>query len=585
MRIRKRFYAVTLLAAAGIAAPAQAQVTGSNITSPPDPHFVLYEIGAAHPATIDVAGTTVGSGNVDVQCVTGSRYVVVASDVPVAPNGTFAVSDAPLAALADAHEPQQPGRTCRLLALPAGTTPPDLAPFSGPRLGVSKLSWERISGAGANDGLLYDYNVYAAGLGFAVEARSFGDCATRTGFIQEPNWFETAGYSLYCNGYPAERIYQDPFYGLEIDGEPAYAPGWLGDGRLGGAGPRSPGFPELKVDPVRFSAANGDLTVAETNPLAKCAPDNRYPPTGDGCTSLTRVPVQLKRTTEITHDTQVIRVVDRWSSTDGRPHRLDLSLGQAVCLANAFSGCSDEIQYRFPGETAYALHDDDDATAATGSVAGPFAPLKPILARGADAARGGAAIIPAQRSEGASFTNSNQFGLEYKARTIPANGELMLVHTYVTTRSGDEIEAFAADVAATMQPVPETPVPSAPGGSRSGDQGAPHTAAAPRLVRNGRARVRRAGRTFIVTTGDRVRCAAGCVVSVRTSAGGRSVGSSRLQIAAGRSAAVRVRLNARGARQLRRHGRLRLTVAVSARSGSGAPVTRRRSVTVRTGTS
>jgi hypothetical protein len=100
MRIRKRFYAVTLLAAAGIAAPAQAQVTGSNITSPPDPHFVLYEIGAAHPATIDVAGTTVGSGNVDVQCVTGSRYVVVASDVPVAPNGTFAVSDAPLAALA-----------------------------------------------------------------------------------------------------------------------------------------------------------------------------------------------------------------------------------------------------------------------------------------------------------------------------------------------------------------------------------------------------------------------------------------------------------------------------------------------------
>ncbi len=193
---------------------------------------------------------------------------------------------------------------------------------------------------------------------------------------------------------------------------------------------------------------------------------------------------------------------------------------------------------------------------------------------------GGGAIVPEQRADRARFLGDDAFVLEYDALTIPAGGELVLTHHYVTSSDAAEVEPLAAALIAGLpQPAP------ASGGAAATGSTAVSPPAGPRLVRNGRARVRRAGRTFIVTTGDRVRCAAGCAVLVRASARGRSVGSSRLQIAAGRSAAIRVRLNARGARQLRRHGRLRLTVAVSARSAGGAPVTQRRSVTVRTGTS
>ena len=578
-RTRKGFFAVTLLAAAGVAAPAQAQVTGTQITTPADPSHVLFYTSG--PRTLAVSGTATGSGAIDLVCVRGTvlhRLGGTAENVPVAADGTFSVPNASLDEPAERQNPEEPGRTCRLHAVPTGTTPADLRPYRGPVLHITKFSLLQVSGTGGqNDGLPTGYYLYAAGHGRAIESGAFGACGI--GSLSESfATFEPLAWGIECSGSPTDRA-QGGKAAVQIDGEPAYPPASV-DGGVGGAGVQgNTGFPRFEIPDVQFDKETGAVAVAETSALAKCAPDNAYPVTIVGCHHFEDVPVKVTRTTAVAADRRHTTVVDRWSSTDGLPHRLDLRLYQAACLSVG-DDCSDQIEYRFPGESAYARHDANDATPRTGVVPGPFEARQPIFTREAtEALRGGGAIVPEQRADRARFLDDDEFVLEYDALTIPAGGELKLIHHYVTSSDAAEVEPLtAALIAGLPQPTPAS----------GGEAAAASTAvspAGPRLVRNGRARVRRAGRTFVVTTGDRVRCAAGCAVLVRTSSGGRSVGSSRLQIAAGRSAAVRVRLNARGARQLRRHGRLRLTVAVSARSGSGAPVTRRRSVTVRTGTS
>ena len=580
MRIRKWFPAVTLLAAAGIAAPAQAQVTGTQITTPADPSHVLFYTSG--PRTLAVSGTATGSGAVDLVCVRGPEQFRLggsAENVPVAADGTFSVANASLEQPADRLNPEQPARTCRLHAVPAGTAPANLRSYRGPVLHITKFSLLQVSGTGGqNDGLPAGFYLYAAGYGRAIETGAFGACGIGS-LVESVATFEPLSWGVDCSGSPTDRpAALRP--AIEIDGEPAYPPASL-EGGVAGAGVQgNTGFPRFEIPDVQFDKETGAVAVKETSALAKCAPDNAYPVTIPGCHHFEGVPVQVTRTTAVAADRRHTTVVDRWSSTDGRPHRLDLRLFQAACLSIG-DDCSEQVTYRFPGESTYSRHDANDATPRTAVVPGPFEARQPIFTRDAtDALRGGGAIVPEQRADRARFLDGDEFVLEYDALTIPAGGELKLIHHYVTAADAGEVESLTVALIAGLP----QPAPASGSGAATGST-AVSPPAGPRLLRNGRARVRRAGRSFIVTTGDRVRCAAGCAVLVRTSAGGRSVGSSRLQIAAGRSAAIRVRLNARGARQLRRNGRLRLTVAMSARSGSGAPVTQRRSVTVRTGTS
>src|SRR4051794_36139295 len=105
-----------------LAAPAQAAVTASTVSSPSDPHFVLVDFDQPRP-TIMVAGTATGSGSLDIVCQRGSDPYVLADGVPVAANGTFALADVPLNALPGTQTPTLPGVPCRLRAWPAGTTP------------------------------------------------------------------------------------------------------------------------------------------------------------------------------------------------------------------------------------------------------------------------------------------------------------------------------------------------------------------------------------------------------------------------------------------------------------------------------
>ncbi|HEX5622461.1 MAG TPA: hypothetical protein VFX51_28815 [Solirubrobacteraceae bacterium] len=543
-----------------IAAPAQAQITGSTITTPADPHFVLIDPDAPTP-TVSISGTATGSGSVDIVCL--RDYVgygdVFAGNVPVAADGTFAVADVPLISEYGVRVPTSQEGTCRLLAWPAGTTPANRDAFSGPRLAISKIGRVARPAGSANAGVVVDAYVVASGVGFSTLSRPFGYLGVNDAAILDPATFKTATSSFYGSGGLGFDQTQ-PRFALEIDGQAAYPPAVAASGIGSASTYANPGLDGVKIDVTRFSPTTGDMTVRETTRLIRCAPDNVYPPTADSCQSFTPAPVALVRTTEFSHGGQAIRVVDRWTSTDGRRHRLDLSLSESPCLGSGYD-CSASVAHRLPGEAAYSAR---PAGTSTGAV-GPGA----ILSRDAsDPARGGNAVILGQRADSIRFrrdTYNEVFVLDYRARTIPATGSLTMSHTYALTRSAGEIESLVA----ALTPAPPAAQPH-PGTTTQ-------PAAAPVVSRHGHVRVRRSGRTFLVRTRDWVQCAAGCTVSVR----GARVRSSSSTLAAGATARVTFTLNRRGVRALTRTGRLRVTVSIAAQAANGAPVTRVRHLTLR----
>jgi hypothetical protein len=542
----RRYYApLVLLALLAIAAPAQADITASTITTPKGPHFALSH---GTGTTVAVAGTAKGIGNVDIACVVGTSAQVLAHDVQVAGDGAFSALDVNLDPLTESAY-ADPGRTCRLLALPTGTTPEDLGRYRGPVLALSYFSPLPID-LGDSAGLPGNYRFVVAAADRSTEIWAFGACGLYTAVL-DPSTLEKTGDGHVCSGSPVDNP-ELPLTGLRIDGQPAYTPGGI-DNAPGGYGASGiPGTLPLALPSVEFDEQTGAAQVTERGQLTKCGPDVTYPPNQFSCAYLDSVPVQHERTTSVSAGDQVVRVVDHWSSTDGTAHRLDLILDHNAC-------CDDHnYEYRFPGESGFSHHD---------AVAGALPAGAPILIRDQDAGSPGQLILPLQAADHVRILPRRDFGLEYRARTIPAHGELTFTHYYVTTRSAAELDGAAAKLLASLSkpamPAPHgaTPVTPAP---------------LPQFARAGHLRVRRAGRTFRVTTRDRVTCPTACTVHVS----GRRVVDTDLHVAAGERAAVRFRLTHAGARKLRRAGRLRLRFTLAA-----PRVSAQRSLRIRTGRS
>jgi hypothetical protein len=533
-----------------VAAPAQADITSSVITTPKNPRFLLY---TARDTGIEVAGRATGIGNVDLVCVVGSSATVLAHDVQVGGDGKFWAPGTSLDPLIY-EDPYAPGTTCRLRAVPAGTKPDQLTHFRGPVLAISRYVRVPLD-SGPNAGKLAGYHLYAAGVDRDTDFGAFGAFGVN-GVALDPVTLEQPDGDGYDAGTPADAL-----AGLLIDGVTAYSSGAAASSPGGYGAGGLPGFAELPSPTVRFDDASGAVDVSERTPFMKCGPDVSYPPTQFTCTRFDAVPVQMQRTTSVLAGDQIVRVVDRWSSTDGHPHRLDLTLSHAAC-------CSYDHEYRFPGETSFNTHGGD-------VVIGPFPAGSPILARHAGGAGSGLVYLPLQSADGARFLNHDDFGLVYNNRTIPASGALEFTHYYLTTRSAGDLDAAAAKLVALATAKPPAPEPTPKPSPKPAPK--PSPVVRPAFTRAGHVRVHRSGRTFAVVTRDRVRCAAACTLAVH----GRRVVSRTRSVAAGRTAKVSFRLTRAAARRLVRHGRLRFSVRIAARIGAGAPVSAKRTLTLR----
>src|SRR6185312_11721413 len=100
--------------------------------------------------------------------------VKVKGNVPLNSNGSFSVAAADLNKLLDL--------TCQLRAVPAGTKPFDVTPFSGPVIGVGERGSSKISG-GPNNEKAYDYVLDAQQLTAAFDYASLGSCGLHNGFL------------------------------------------------------------------------------------------------------------------------------------------------------------------------------------------------------------------------------------------------------------------------------------------------------------------------------------------------------------------------------------------------------------------
>jgi hypothetical protein len=545
----RRYFLLPLLAFLAIATPAQADVTASTITAPTGPHYAI----SYGSATLDIAGRTTGVGNVDIVCITNETTSYLAHDVHVAGDGTFSLADVDIQGLIEPSDYAY-GTTCTLRALPADTTPADLGNFRGPLLALSRY------GEIIENGHRGDFTLWAAGTDRGTWVQSFGGCGADS-YLLDPVSLHASYDGFRCTGTPVDAPNLDqPFTGVKVDGAPAYSPGQA-SGSIGGYGAGgTPGAPFLSVLPVQFDEDTGAVAVTERDGFAKCGPDASYPPTQFSCTTFESVPVQLQRTTSVLAGSQIVRVVDHWTSTDHQAHDLDLALQIGVC-------CSSHETFRFPGETGFGRHDTNDATPETDKVDGPFGAGKPIFARDAGGAGAGMFVLPLQSADSARFTLQDTFALQYR-RTIPASGELTFTHYYVTTRTVGELDAEAAKLIASL-PKPVTPPAPPHGGS-----GPVITPPKPQFSRHGKLKLRRVGRTFRVTTRDRVVCA--CTVHVT----GRWVVPTDVKASLGRTNVVRFRLTRGGARKLRRAGHLHVRYVLAAPG-----VTKTRTVRLRTGTS
>jgi hypothetical protein len=294
------------------ASVAQAQVTASNITSPAETKF--FESRPKEEPTFTIAGTTVGSGNVDIRCYAGSSFVTFVKDVQVVDegeSGTFSEEyTLPI------NERITDG-TCTLRAVPTESEPhlnPD--PFTGPRLGLGEFytlaAGSKIYDFFGASGQLAGYGDYRS---FSAGGLYDGRAINSSTFASGPNLFygNDAYAALTANGQQHSDV--------QVDGVNAY--GSAAAESIEGSSEFS-GFPVLNVS-QNYDPSNGNLMIDEEEPLVKCEPDPTiYPPTSASCKSFASTGVELTRTIVQDHNGRQATISDTYESTDGLAHEVNL---------------------------------------------------------------------------------------------------------------------------------------------------------------------------------------------------------------------------------------------------------------------
>jgi len=402
-----------------VAAPAaRAAITGSQITTPSDPSFFIAEEDAASQ-TFAIAGTTSGGNpatdEIAIRCYFGTKYVKLAGPVPLHSDGSFAVL---LANLNDVLD-----QTCRVRAVPAGTTPTDLRPYSGPLIGVGEHATSVVKG-GPNNQKAYDYVFDAQQRTAAFDYASLGKCGVADGYLYDSTLANTT-ITFGCNAGLLDGESPSPTRSeLQIDGTNAYTPAVAFSIDVAGTG-----LPAVTTT-YAVNPATGDAVVHETDPLVKCA-SATYPPTASSCSSFVSTGVTDDRTITQDHDGHISWISDTFTSTDGKPHALDLLWDDSQRFWGP-SGNSTQLEYELPGQSAFAKHVPGDTVSLHG-VPGTIL-IRMSGAADGDMATGQGAIVYDRPATAVRFTRVTPLTSEltmHQAGSVPAGGSTRFRFAYV----------------------------------------------------------------------------------------------------------------------------------------------------------
>ena len=426
--------AVLVVGGLAVAPVAHAEISASQITTPADPSFFIAD-NAASGQTFAIAGTTTGSTSgdaVDIRCYTGpGSFIKVVSDVALNADGSFSVPNASLLLLEDGP--------CQLRAVPTGSTPSDLSPFSGPTIGVGERDNTAVA-VGPNANKLYDYYVWGQQATAAFDYASLSSCGVYNGYLF--SGFARTTTTFYCNGglFVGDSLAAPTRAELQVDGANAYGPTTANDIDANGTG-----LPAV-TDTYTLDAATGNLVIHETDPLVKCA-EAAYPPTTASCATFVSTGVTDNRTITQDHDGHVTRLADSFTSTDNHSHSLDLLWDNSQRFQDG-SGDSTQIEYEFPGETSFSTHAVDDSVSLPSGPGTIF--VRMHGAADGDTSTGQGAIVYDRPATEARFIFVQSFVSEFtlhQTATIPAGGSTRFQFAYVQ----DYHAANVASLAQTAQ--------------------------------------------------------------------------------------------------------------------------------------
>jgi hypothetical protein len=417
---------------------AHAAIAGSRITTPADPSFFIADENAG-TQTFAIAGTTTGgnpaTNKIDINCYSDGSSVTIAKSVSLKPDGSFSLPKASLNNPLDL--------TCRLRAVPAGTNPSNLTPFSGPVIGVGERDLSKVS-SGQNNGKTYDYYLDAQQQAAAFDYTSLGGCALEDGYLYDATYTLTTT-TFFCNaGLPGPAGSSAPTRSdVQVDGANAYPPyqAFFVNANAGG-------FPAL-TETYAIDQATGNVVIHEMDPLVKCT-DTAYPPNATDCATLVASGVTDNRTITQDHNGHVSWITDSFTSTDGKAHSIDL-LWDNNQQFWGHSGNSAQVEYEFPGESAFSTH------VAGNTVALPATPgtifVRMHGAPDGNTATGRGAIVYDRPATAAAFTFVQSFDSEFtlhQTGTVPAGGSTRFRFAYVQDYQSVNVASMAQEASSAF---------------------------------------------------------------------------------------------------------------------------------------
>ncbi len=422
------------------AGSADAAIVSSQITEPADPSYLVYDAtaGIHH---IKIKGTTVGTGNVDINCYYGNEYEEIEPEVEVESHA-FEV---------EVETSEFPEHPCVLRAVPEGETnphPPGAATtFKGPRIGHAEWNISTDSESKAQ----YDFYLEDDTLTASLSMSSAGACGLVESKLYTSPLAETEEL-FNCNAR-LSGAGPSPLKRSEIvvDGRNAYA---TQPAELLFKGVPVPTPPPAITVTHEIDPSTGLATIHEVEPLVKCVGSKIvFPETKESCESFATAGVALERTWQMTNDGHVAHLADVWRSTDGGAHELDV-LYQQEFADNAVAGGV----FEFPGKGGFAETTAGETVSLPAGQNAIYYKAKAGTPDGGDLEHPQGAVVydsaPGEAlnvylgSKGSPFTG---FLMPYK-RKIAAGGATTFRMTFVQAFGLPEVRSLAEAALATYPP-------------------------------------------------------------------------------------------------------------------------------------
>lgn len=340
-----------------------------------------------------------------------------------------------------------PAHACRILALPPGPAPDDVASFSGPLSFGAERELTTVGGIGPNAALVKGlrFSSGAARMNAELADVAGGGAPSALTPVDSGGDVPRHAETVWLTGaaLPATTAAAgETRAGVQVDGIDAFSPGAAA--ALHTASATASGLPGIDVERLDVDPITRDVELVTVEPFVTCGAANVTAAEADetSCPELHGSGVALRRSVLLRPVARSVEVRDRWVSTDGREHSLDTLYEHAHSAASVMPG------QRFPwvdGGNWIARVAGDEVVPPAGRVATLFVRRQPDTGPSLIPAYTEGSLTISPRPDALRFTGGGRFEIAHR-RTVPAAGALGIEHRFTVGTDRAELEAQAAEM-------------------------------------------------------------------------------------------------------------------------------------------